>query len=231
MAVLGDGRQWGLEVSYAIQPSPDGLAQAFLIGRDFVNGRPCALILGDNIFYGQGLGDVLASAARHTSGATVFGYWVRNAEAYGVAELGAHGEVVGLEEKPANPKSHYAVTGLYFYDERVSDFAAALRPSARGELEITDLNRMYLELGELHLQKLGRGFAWLDTGTPDALLQAAHFVHTIQMRQGLQLACPEEIAFRRGWISSAELERLAAALNKTAYGQYLSSLLHDLPYA
>ena len=230
-ALLGDGSQWGLDLSYAVQPSPDGLAQAFLIGREFVGGRPCALVLGDNIFYGQGLGEMLSSTAQLETGATVFGYWVKNPEAYGVAEIDAQGAVVGLEEKPSRPKSHYAVTGLYFYDGKVSELAAALRPSARGELEITDLNRLYLERRELRLVKLGRGFAWLDTGTPDALLQAAHFVHTIEVRQGLQLACPEEIAYRGGWISAAALERQAGALSKTAYGQYLMSLLQDLPYA
>jgi glucose-1-phosphate thymidylyltransferase len=228
-ALLGDGSQWGLDLSYGAQPSPDGLAQAFLIGREFVGAKPCALVLGDNIFYGHGLSELLAQAIQHETGATVFGYWVKNPEAYGVATLDPEGRVVGLEEKPSHPKSHYAVTGLYFYDGRVSDLAAQLRPSARGELEITDLNRMYLERGELRLEKLGRGFAWLDTGTPDALLQAAHFVHTIEVRQGLQLACPEEIAFRHGWISPDQLERLASALSKTAYGQYLMSLLHELP--
>jgi glucose-1-phosphate thymidylyltransferase len=231
VALLGDGSQWGLDLSYAVQPRPEGLAQAFVIGREFVGGRPCALVLGDNIFYGHGLSESLAAAARHATGATVFGYWVKNPEAYGVAEFDKEGRVIGLEEKPAKPKSHYAVTGLYFYDGNVSELAAGLTPSARGELEITDLNRLYLERGQLRLEKLGRGFAWLDTGTPDALLQAAHFVHTIEVRQGLQLACPEEISFRQGWIAPAQLERLASALSKTAYGQYLSSLLHDLPYA
>lgn len=230
-ALLGDGSQWGMEIEYAVQASPDGLAQAFLIGRDFAGGRPCALVLGDNIFYGHGLPDIMARAGQHETGATVFGYWVKNPQAYGVAELDAAGKVIGLEEKPAQPRSHYAVTGLYFYDGRASELAATLRPSARGELEITDLNRLYLQRGELHLEKLGRGFAWLDTGTPDALLQAANFVHTIEVRQGLQIACPEEIAFRQGWISGHQLEELAGALSKTAYGQYLLSLLHELPYA
>jgi glucose-1-phosphate thymidylyltransferase len=230
-ALLGDGSAWGLELSYAVQPSPDGLAQAFLIGREFVADRPCALVLGDNIFYGQNLSEMLSNTARQDQGATVFGYWVKNPEAYGVAEFDADDQVVGLEEKPSKPRSHYAVTGLYFYDDRVCELAAALRPSARGELEITDLNRLYLERRELRLVKLGRGFAWLDTGTPDALLQAANFVHTIEVRQGLQLACPEEIAYRQGWISAAQLERQADALTKTAYGQYLRSLLDGLPYA
>jgi glucose-1-phosphate thymidylyltransferase len=230
-ALLNDGSQWGLDIQYAVQPSPDGLAQAFLIGRDFVGGRPTALVLGDNIFYGHGLPEMFARASQHETGATVFGYWVKNPQAYGVAEMDSNGNVVGLEEKPARPKSHYAVTGLYFYDGRVSELAAQLKPSPRGELEITDLNRLYLERHELRLERLGRGFAWLDTGTPDALLQAANFVHTIETRQGLQIACPEEIAFRRGWISVDQLERLAGALNKTGYGQYLFSLLHELPYA
>jgi glucose-1-phosphate thymidylyltransferase len=230
-ALLNDGSQWGMDIQYAVQPSPDGLAQAFLIGREFVGGRPTALVLGDNIFYGHGLPELLARASQHETGATVFGYWVKNPEAYGVAEMDASGKVIGIEEKPARPKSHYAVTGLYFYDGRVSELAAQLKPSARGELEITDLNRLYLDRHELRLERLGRGFAWLDTGNPDALLQAANFVHTIETRQGLQIACPEEIAFRRGWISGDQLEQLAGALSKTAYGQYLFSLLHELPYA
>jgi glucose-1-phosphate thymidylyltransferase len=229
-ALLGDGSQWGMELHYAAQPSPDGLAQAFLIGREFVAGRPCALVLGDNLFYGHGLPELLQRAVEHETGATIFGYWVKSPEAYGVAEFDADGHVIGLEEKPVKPKSHYAVTGLYFYDGRVSEFAASLRPSARGELEITDLNRLYLERRELRLEKLGRGFAWLDTGTPEALLQAANFVQSIEVRQGLQVACPEEIAYRRGWIAGAQLEQLASALNKTAYGQYLTSILHE-PYA
>ena len=229
-ALLRDGSQWGMELHYAAQPSPDGLAQAFLIGREFIAGQPCALVLGDNIFYGHGLPEMLKRSVEHDRGATVFGYWVKSPEAYGVAEFDAEGRVIGLEEKPAKPKSHYAVTGLYFYDGRVSDYAATLRPSARGELEITDLNRLYLESGELRLEKLGRGFAWLDTGTPEALLQAANFVQSVEDRQGLQVACPEEIAYRRGWISSARLEELASALSKTAYGQYLTSLLQEQPY-
>lgn len=230
-ALLGHGEQWGMELHYAVQPSPDGLAQAFLIGRDFIGAKPCALVLGDNIFYGHGLPELLERSVQHDHGATVFGYWVKNPQAYGVAEFDAQGRVIELEEKPERPKSQYAVTGLYFYDGRVSDLAATLRPSARGELEITDLNRLYLKEGQLRLEKLGRGFAWLDTGTPEALLQAANFVQSIEHRQGLQVACPEEIAYRRGWISSAELERLASALSKTAYGQYLASLTRDLPYA
>jgi glucose-1-phosphate thymidylyltransferase len=230
-ALLGDGSQWGMELVYAVQPSPDGLAQAFLIGREFIAGRPCALVLGDNIFYGQGFSEALRRASQRESGATVFGYWVKHPEAYGVAELDSDGNVTGIEEKPARPKSNYAVTGLYFYDGHVSEHAAALRPSPRGELEITDLNRVYLSRKQLRLEKLGRGFAWLDTGTPDALLQAANFVHTIEVRQGLQIACPEEIAYQHGWITSAQLEQLASALIKTAYGQYLMSLLQGLPSA
>jgi glucose-1-phosphate thymidylyltransferase len=224
-SLLGDGSQWGMELSYAVQPSPDGLAQAFLIGRSFVDAQPCALVLGDNIFYGQGLSEVMQRNARHEHGATVFGYWVKHPEAYGVAELDAQDRVLSIEEKPARPKSNYAVTGLYFYDGQVSDYAASLRPSARGELEITDLNRIYLERGELRLERLSRGFAWLDTGTPEALLHAANFVHAIEARQGLQVACPEEIAFHNGWITGEHLERLASTLGKTAYAEYLRALL------
>jgi glucose-1-phosphate thymidylyltransferase len=226
-ALLGDGAQWGMSLRYAVQPSPDGLAQAFLIGREFVAGEPCALVLGDNIFYGHGLQTLLEEVAMRSSGATVFGYWVKNPSAYGVAEFDANGRVVGLEEKPAKPRSSYAVAGLYFYDERVVDLAAELKPSPRGELEITDLNRRYLELGALHLEKLGRGFAWLDTGTPEALLSASTFIHTIQSRQGLQVACPEELAFRKGWITRDDLARLARPLAKTAYGEYLADLARD----
>ena len=224
-ALLHDGSQWGIDLQYAVQPSPDGLAQAFIIGREFVGGRACALVLGDNIFYGDGLSSLLHKQVRRSSGATVFGYWVKDPEAYGVAEFDAQGNVIGLEEKPQKPRSQYAVTGLYFYDGKVSELAAGLRPSARGELEITDLNRVYLERGELHLTKLGRGYAWLDTGSPDALLQASNFVQSIEQRQGLQIACPEEIAFQQGWISSADVSRLAAPLAKTSYGKYLVSLL------
>jgi glucose-1-phosphate thymidylyltransferase len=227
-ALLDDGSQWGMELTYAVQPSPDGLAQAFLIDREFIGQRPCALVLGDNIFYGHGLSAVLQRAAARTQGATVFGYWVKNPRAYGVAELGENDRVIGLEEKPEHPKSNYAVTGLYFYDSHVVERAASLKPSKRGELEITDLNRLYLEQGSLTLEKLGRGYAWLDTGTPDALLQAATFIQTIEERQGLQVACPEEIAFRQGWIGAEQVARLSAALSKTAYGQYLAALL-DAP--
>jgi glucose-1-phosphate thymidylyltransferase len=222
--LLGDGSQWGMSIRYAVQPRPEGLAQAFVIGRDFIDGKPCALVLGDNIFYGHGLQGLLEASAQQGEGATVFGYWVKNPQAYGVAEFDATGKVIGLEEKPAKPRSHYAVAGLYFYDERVVELAASLRPSPRGELEITDLNRLYLDRGALRLEKFGRGVAWLDTGTPEALLQAANFIQTIQQRQGLQVACPEEVAFRKGWIDAGALERLAEPLAKTDYGQYLLGL-------
>lgn len=224
-ALLGDGSQWGMQIEYAVQPSPDGLAQAFLIGRDFVANKPSCLILGDNIFHGHGLQGQLRSAAQRGDGATVFGYRVSDPERYGVAEFDADGRVVGLEEKPAKPKSFYAVTGLYFYDARVCDFAAELKPSARGELEITDLNRRYLDDGSLHLERFGRGVAWLDTGTHESLLQAGNFIQTLQERQGLQVCCPEEIAWRNGWIDDAALEALARPLAKNGYGQYLLALL------
>ncbi|MBB5209791.1 glucose-1-phosphate thymidylyltransferase RfbA [Chiayiivirga flava] len=225
--LLGDGSQWGMRIEYAAQPSPDGLAQAYLIGRAFVDGQPSCLILGDNIFYGHGFGEQLHRAARQDHGATVFGYWVRDPERYGVAEFDASGRVIGLEEKPAKPKSHYAVTGLYFYDGRASDFAAGLTPSARGELEITDLNRCYLDEGSLRLEQLGRGHAWLDTGTHESLLQAGNFIQTLQERQGLQVCCPEEIAYLNGWIDAAQLEALARPLAKNGYGQYLLTLLAE----
>lgn len=226
-ALLGDGSQWGMSLQYATQPSPDGLAQAFLIGEKFIGPGPCALVLGDNIFYGQGFHGMVSAAAREQEGATVFGYWVRDPSSYGVLEFDAAGSVIGIEEKPEKPKSHYAVTGLYFYDARVVEFAKELRPSARGELEITDLNRLYLRHGGLKWVKLGRGIAWLDTGTHDALLQAANFIQTIQTRQGLQVACPEEVAFLKGWISKVELTTLAEPLARTAYGQYLLQLSSD----
>ena len=226
--LLGDGESWGLRFEYAVQPSPDGLAQAFLIGEQFIAGDPCALVLGDNIFYGHGLQGLLRESARQTEGATVFGYYVSDPTAYGVAEFDDDGMVIGLEEKPKAPKSHYAVAGLYFYDEHVVAHAKSLEPSARGELEITDLNRRYLDAGTLRLSKLGRGVAWLDTGTPSALLQAANFVQTIQERQGLRAACPEEISFRNGWIDAGQLERLAKPLEKTEYGQYLQALAAGL---
>ena len=223
--LLGDGSQWGMDIQYAMQPSPDGLAQAFLIGREFIDGKPCALVLGDNIFYGHGLTELVREAAKNTQGATVFGYYVRDPERYGVAEFDASGKVLSIEEKPSAPKSHYAVTGLYFYDERVCDFAAALKPSLRGELEITDLNRVYLEHDALKVKKLGRGFAWLDTGTHESLLQAGAFVNTIEERQGLKIACPEEIAFQNGWICAEQLRSLAQPLAKNSYGTYLLGLL------
>ena len=223
--LLGDGCRWGLSLKYAVQPSPDGLAQAYLIGRDFVAGQPSCLVLGDNIFYGHGLTELLARADSRTDGATVFGYWVRDPERYGVAEFDAEGRVVGLEEKPAQPRSNYAVTGLYFYDGHASEYASKLKPSARGELEITDLNRVYLEQGKLHLEKLGRGYAWLDTGTHESLVEASTYIETIEKRQGLRVCCPEEIAYFNKWIDRAQLEALAKPLVKNGYGQYLLSLL------
>ena len=227
--LLGDGSQWGMRIEYAAQPSPDGLAQALLIGREFLDGAPCCLVLGDNIFHGQGLSGLLASADARDHGATVFGYYVREPQHYGVAEFDAEGRVVGLEEKPAAPRSNYAVTGLYFYDGRASDFAAALKPSPRGELEITDLNRCYLDDGSLHLEKLGRGYAWLDTGTHESLIQASNFIETIEARQGLRVCCPEEVAFFKGWIDATQLRALAAPLAKSGYGQYLLGLLEHGP--
>jgi glucose-1-phosphate thymidylyltransferase len=227
--LLGDGSQWGLDIRYAVQPSPDGLAQAFTIGRDFIDGKPSCLVLGDNIFYGHGFTDRLKRAATRELGATVFGYWVKDPERYGVAEFDASGKVIGLEEKPVAPKSHYAVTGLYFYDARVCDYAAALKPSPRGELEITDLNRCYLDEGSLHLEQLGRGFAWLDTGTHESLMEAGNYIETIENRQGLKVCCPEEVAYLNGWIDNEQLLRLAAPLAKTGYGQYLKQLIHQGP--
>ncbi|MFC5743974.1 glucose-1-phosphate thymidylyltransferase RfbA [Dyella tabacisoli] len=222
--LLGDGSQWGIEITYAVQPSPDGLAQAFVIGRDFVGTDPSCLVLGDNIFYGVGLTERMKRAVAREQGATVFGYWVRDPERYGVAEFDTHGKVIGLEEKPAKPKSNYAVTGLYFYDGRACDYAASLTPSARGELEITDLNRCYLQDNSLHLEQLGRGYAWLDTGTHESLMEAGNFIQTIEHRQGLKICCPEEIAYLSGWIDAEQLLRLAAPLAKTGYGQYLRNL-------
>ncbi|WP_045737536.1 glucose-1-phosphate thymidylyltransferase RfbA [Xanthomonas sp. MUS 060] len=223
-ALLGDGAQWGMNIAYAVQPSPDGLAQAYLIGRDFVAGKPSCLVLGDNIFHGHGLTETLRRADARQRGATVFGYWVNDPGRYGVAAFDASGKVVDLEEKPLKPRSNYAVTGLYFYDGQASDHAAELKPSPRGELEITDLNRRYLEAGELHLEALGRGYAWLDTGTHQSLHEASNFIETIQARQGLQVCCPEEIAFGQGWIDAAQLEKLAAPLLKNNYGKYLHEL-------
>jgi len=223
--LLGDGRAWGLSIAYAPQPKPEGLAQAFLIGRAFLGGAPGALVLGDNIFYGRGFGEILKRAAAQTDGATVFGYWVRDASQYGVASFDRQGRVTGIVEKPANPPSNYAITGLYFYDGRVCDLAASLKPSTRGELEITDLNNLYLQEGRLRLEKLGRGFAWLDTGSPESLLQASEFVATVEQRQGLKIACPEEVAWRMGWIDDAQVERLAQPLMKSGYGAYLLEIL------
>ncbi len=229
--LLGDGSQWGMKIEYAAQPSPDGLAQAFLIGRDFLDGAPSCLVLGDNIFYGHGLTGLLRHASEREDGATVFGYWVRDPERYGVAEFDADGKVVGLEEKPAKPRSNYAVTGLYFYDGQASELAATLKPSARGELEITDLNRLYLEQGNLHLERLGRGYAWLDTGTHESLVEASSYIETIEKRQGLRVCCPEEIAWNNGWIDDAQLRALAQPLAKNGYGQYLLGLLEHGPVA
>ena len=223
-ALLGDGSQWGMRIEYAVQPSPDGLAQAYVIGRDFLDGSPSCLVLGDNIFHGPGLSGMLKRADARASGATVFGYWVSDPERYGVAEFDDQGRVVGLEEKPARPRSNYAVTGLYFYDGRASEFAASLRPSSRGELEITDLNNCYLRLGELRLERLGRGYAWLDTGTHSSLLEASNYIETIEARQGLRVCCPEEVAWNNGWIDEDRLEELATPLMKNGYGQYLLSL-------
>jgi glucose-1-phosphate thymidylyltransferase len=222
--LLGDGSGWGMRISYATQPSPDGLAQAFLIGEEFIAGEACALVLGDNVFYGQGLQPVLQRAAALEHGATIFAYYLRNPEAFGVVEFDAEWRPIGIEEKPAKPRSNYAVTGIYFFDNKVVELARSLEPSARGELEITDLIRLYMDRDELHAQRFGRGFAWLDTGTPDALLQAANFVQTIQARQGLYIASPEEVAFRLGWIDRAQLKRLAAVLSQSAYGRYLDEL-------
>jgi glucose-1-phosphate thymidylyltransferase len=223
--LLGDGSPWGMSISYAVQPSPDGLAQAFIIGRDFVAGQPSALVLGDNIFYGHDLVKLLANANAQTSGASVFAYHVHDPERYGVVAFDAHKRAISIEEKPKAPKSNYAVTGLYFYDHQVCDIAASIQPSARGELEITDLNRLYLEQGRLNVEIMGRGYAWLDTGTHDSLLEAASFIATLQKRQGLQVACPEEIAFGQGWIDAEQILKLASPLSKNGYGQYLLNLL------
>ena len=223
--LLGNGAQWGMNITYAVQPSPDGLAQAFVIGREFVGGAPSALVLGDNIFYGHDLVKQLQSAHQRSTGATVFAYHVNDPERYGVVEFNAQQRAISIEEKPAQPKSNFAVTGLYFYDEQVCDIAANIKPSARGELEITDVNRHYLQTGQLNVEIMGRGYAWLDTGTHDSLLEAAGFIATLQKRQGLMVACPEEIAYAQGWINAEQLERLAQPLKKTGYGQYLLSLL------
>lgn len=228
--LLGDGSQWGINLSYAVQPSPDGLAQAFVIGADFIGNDPSALVLGDNIFHGHDFQPLLKSAMQRDQGATVFAYHVHDPERYGVAEFDDNGRVLSLEEKPAKPKSSYAVTGLYFYDNHVTDLARELRPSPRGELEITDLNRMYLESQNLHVEIMGRGYAWLDTGTHDSLLEAGQFIATLERRQGLKVACPEEICYRAGWIDAEQLERLAQPLTKNGYGKYLQSLLKEKVY-
>jgi len=224
--LLGDGSQWGIRLAYAEQPNPGGLAQAFLIGETFIDGDPSCLILGDNIFYGQGLGDQLKAVGERAKGATVFGYWVSDPERYGVAEFDAAGQVIGLEEKPKHPKSNWAVTGLYFYDAGVCALARNLKPSSRGELEITDLNRLYLERGELYVQRMGRGTAWLDTGTHESLMEAGAFIETIEKRQGLKICCPEEIAFNNRWIDEAQLAAMGEELRKSGYGEYLLALLH-----
>ncbi len=226
--LLGDGSQWGLSIQYCEQPSPDGLAQAFTLGKSFVGNSPSALVLGDNIFYGHELVSQLDSANDRTAGATVFAYHVTDPERYGVVDFDQNNKALSIEEKPSQPRSNYAVTGLYFYDNQVCDIAASIKPSARGELEITDVNRTYLERGELHVEIMGRGFAWLDTGTHDSLLDAAGFIATLQKRQGLMVACPEEIAYRQGWISAEAVEQVAARLSKNSYGQYLTKILHEL---
>lgn len=223
--LLGDGSQWGLNLSYAVQESPDGLAQAFIIARDFIGDSSCALVLGDNLFYGHGFPEVLEAAAEKQQGATVFAYRVKDPERYGVVEFDEDGRVVSLEEKPSQPKSRYAVTGLYFYDNQVVDIAVGLTPSSRGELEITDINQSYLDAGELEVSVMTRGYAWLDTGTHESLLEASQFIETIERRQGLKIACPEEVAWSRGYISNEQLEQLAHPLRKNGYGEYLLSLL------
>ena len=228
--LLGDGAQWGLTLTYEVQPSPDGLAQAFLIGKKFLAGAPSALILGDNIFYGHDLSTLLQRANANANGATVFAYPVQDPERYGVAEFDASGKVISLEEKPAQPKSRYAVTGIYFYDEQVCELAAALKPSKRGELEITDLNRLYLEQGNLHCEVMGRGMAWLDTGTHESLLEASQYIETIERRQGLKIACPEEIAYRQGWVTADNIRVLAQPMSKNGYGQYLLKMLTEPVY-
>jgi len=229
-ALLGDGHQWGLSISYAVQPSPDGLAQAFLIGQKFIGNAPSALILGDNIFYGRDLDPPMREANARSVGATIFAYHVQDPERYGVVEFDRNRKVIGIEEKPVVPKSNFAVTGLYFYDNQVVDIAREIKPSARGELEITDINRAYLERGQLQVELMGRGIAWLDTGTHESLLDAGQFIATIEKRQGLKIACPEEIAYRCGYIDAAQLESLATPLRKNSYGQYLLQLVNDMSY-
>jgi glucose-1-phosphate thymidylyltransferase len=229
-ALLGDGAKWGVSIRYCVQPSPDGLAQAFILGRDFLDGRPSALVLGDNIFYGHALQEILQTAAQRTSGASVFAYHVHDPERYGVVAFDDNRRALSIEEKPAKPLSSYAVTGLYFYDEQVCDIAAGIRPSPRGELEITDVNAAYLKQGQLHVEILGRGYAWLDTGTHDSLLDASQFIATLEMRQGLKVACPEEIAYRSGWINAEQLLALASPLLKSGYGRYLQRVVKDKVY-
>ena len=226
-SLLGDGSQWGVNIQYAVQPSPDGLAQAFLVGEQFIGNSPSALVLGDNIFYGHEFQGLLANAINRTDGATVFAYHVHDPERYGVAEFNASGKVLSLEEKPEKPKSNYAVTGLYFYDNQVVDLAKSLKPSPRGELEITDLNRLYLEQAKLDVEIMGRGYAWLDTGTHESLLEAGQFIATLENRQGLKIACPEEIAYRHNWITAQDLARLAQPLTKNGYGKYLMQILKE----
>ncbi len=226
-ALLGDGAQWGLNLQYCVQPSPDGLAQAFILGKDFIGGAPSAMVLGDNIFYGHDLQPMLEQANARTEGASVFAYHVTDPERYGVVDFDATRKALSIEEKPAAPKSNYAVTGLYFYDAQVCDIAASIQPSARGELEITTVNQTYLDQGQLQVEIMGRGYAWLDTGTHDSLLEAGQFIATLEKRQGLKVACPEEVAFRAGWIDAAQIDRLAQPLKKTGYGQYLLALLRE----
>jgi glucose-1-phosphate thymidylyltransferase len=225
--LLGSGAQWGINISYAVQPSPDGLAQAFIIGRQFIGNDPAALILGDNIYYGHDLADLGLRASARVRGATVFAYHVNDPERYGVVEFDRNGRAISLEEKPKQPRSSYAVTGLYFYDNQVVDIASSIKPSARGELEITDLNKLYLQAGALNVEIMGRGMAWLDTGTHESLLEAAHFIETIEKRQGLKVACPEEVAYRSGWIDAGQVERLAQPLAKNEYGRYLMNMLRE----
>ena len=229
-ALLGDGAQWGLEIRYCVQPSPDGLAQAFILGRDFIEGRPSALVLGDNIFHGHALQDLLRAAAQRTDGASVFAYHVHDPERYGVVAFDDQRRALSIEEKPKAPQSNYAVTGLYFYDAQVCDIAASIKPSPRGELEITDVNATYLRQNQLTVEIMGRGYAWLDTGTHDSLLEASQFIATLERRQGLKVACPEEIAYRSGWIDARQLEALAAPMLKNGYGHYLKRILSDRAY-